>query len=89
MDVSLVVHLLSLAKNLWSEIRGKEPVDHKQDEQMANAALQVLGNTETGRALFEQIRALPEEEANKLWEEMLSHGTTEPETPVATEKEIK
>lgn len=73
-SISLIVSLLKLSQDLWGWAKEHDLVSKTQDQEVASASLKVLEATETGSALLEKIRALPEEEADKLWEEMLAHG---------------
>lgn len=88
-SVNHVVNMLKLAKSLWDWAKENNLVSKKQDQAVAAASLRVLESTETGHLLLEKISALPEEEADKLWESMLAHGQLpqkeELEAPVITE----
>lgn len=73
--VSQVASLLKMAQSLWEMVKGSgAEVAPEKDREVAEASFKVLGATETGRDILDKIAALPEEEADKLWEEMLAHG---------------
>jgi hypothetical protein len=83
MDVSMIVQLLKLSQGLWDWAKENKLASPVQDQQIATASIDLLKATEAGKILLEKIEAMPEEETDKLWEEMLAHRAssqpTEPE----------
>jgi hypothetical protein len=70
----IVIQAIELVKVLWGMTKKVEAVAPSQDAAIATASLELLSSTETGKVILDKIAALPEEEAHKLWEEMLAHG---------------
>jgi hypothetical protein len=84
----LVVQAIKFAKSIWGMTKSTETVTPTQDAEVAKASMELLNSTATGQLILDKVAALPEDEAHKLWEEMLTHGTAA-QLPVETPTEKK
>lgn len=70
--VSLIVGTLKLLVALVGFFQRKELIRAGEDKIIAQQATKLLTLTRHGRALREKVKALDDEEADRLWDNMLS-----------------
>ena len=68
---NLILPILNLALTLLKFAQQRQLLQAGQDKAIAMAALQVLENTQNGKAIRESVRKLSDTEATTLWDEML------------------
>jgi hypothetical protein len=70
--VQIVLGLVKLAIILFSWLQARNYMQMGQDKAVAEAATALLLATATGKRLREQVRSATDEDADKLWEEMIN-----------------
>jgi len=70
--MKLILGLLSLASTLATWLRNKQQIDAGYDKAIAQAATEILFTTEAGKKLRDQVRSVTDEDADKLWKDMLN-----------------
>lgn len=69
---SLILAVLKLATSLIGFANQRSAIEAGQDKEIARAALMVLEATTYGKELRASIAALTDEEADDLWDRMVS-----------------
>lgn len=68
----ILLGLINLVNVVFTWMKNKQLIDAGHDKAVAMAAEELLLSTERGKRLREYIRRLPDDEADKLWNEMLN-----------------
>ena len=69
--VQIVLGLIKLALMVFSWMQAKKYIDIGQDRAVAEATTALLLATQTGRELRREVNAATDQEADKLWEDMM------------------
>lgn len=67
---SLALTGLKLILSLVTWLNAKQMMKAGEDKAIADAALRVLENTESGKRIREYVRGLDDDAATKLWDDM-------------------
>lgn len=68
--ISALSTILQLVLTLLKFAQQRQLVKAGQDEVIAKHALAILESTEAGKAIREKIKALDDDTADKLWDDM-------------------
>lgn len=70
--ISLISPLLQIALTLIKWGQQRSLLNAGQDQAIAKVSLDILESTQSGKMLRERIRALDDDTADKLWDDMLN-----------------
>ena len=70
--LSLIIAVLKLLTGLIGWLQQKRLVKAGEDKVIAEQAVKLLETTKHGKRLRERVKALSDEEADRLWDDMLA-----------------
>lgn len=72
MNVSMILTMLKLALAIVTWLQQRKTLQAGHDKAIAEAAANILVTTETGKKLREDSRKATDEDADKLWDELIN-----------------
>ena len=72
MNVKIILGLLQLALTLFERYKRNQIMKEEHDKLVAEAAAAVLLTTKAGQKLREDVREAIDEDADKLWDELIN-----------------